>query len=797
MKPGVVVIDARRRPLDEVIEHGAGQKRAPLELGGNGAGRPRHLGDDGRGVLVHEIGERLRPVEAEVRRLLDRRLLKEARGRRQGELAKLPPADVGEGDLVGPERRERTPVHAARLRSAIAEAARDHLERGVVFFRWERVGLERVPEGRPTRDIRLGLRWQVVLEDHCELLGKAPRAVDGEHEPALAGGSRAEVAQIDPVDDRLQPQWSLIEIELPVGRSGPDVEEQLLHGRARRDGEPVDVLGRQPVLEQAQGHRRCLIGRRRHLAHQVTERPDAQTWRAAPAVRVGGDRHGIDDPGRGTHARVFEDDAAFTPVAGRAHAEGPDGVIDDARVEDHQLARRRHEATRRLRELERELTGQNFEIVEVVPEGDDEEGNLVHAGVGGVRAADLGPERHRGSGRPVREVPGRVHVRGDARVARLGDELILLGRAEPGVVVGDRDVVVEVRVDRHRAARRRIHGERARVREAGEGRQRVRAYDLGRDEDLVDDAVEELRLRRRPDAKRREHVCHRPGSEDLTELLSVDEQEDERAVEHTGHVRPCVCRDRRAGDDRLAGREDDRHLDVPVVNPQGKRGLVVEPLEDDRLVAAHGVRVHPRGHRNVRPHRELRLVGDLHHVLHVANLHAEAVDPRDAGAVERMLSVRAAARRVDEEVRLGGAVVEMPLAESTRRPAVAGRPTVPDERSSVVNGPSVDAARPSVGRRRDHAATGRAAWRTAADARRVNGDDAGRSANHRVGQRLGVLVIRLRRKFVLTRAWTRAAASGGAHGQGQQTTKRCDGARSFADVSLYDMTHRRLLEVHE
>src|SRR6185369_16180426 len=190
-------------------------------------------------------------------------------------------------------------------------------------------------------------------------------------------------------------------------------------------------------------------------------------------------------------------------------------------------------------------------------------------------------------------------------------------------------------------------------------------------EDLVDDAVEALGLRGGADAQRGEHVAWRPAGEDLPELLSIDEQEHERPVVHACHVRPDAGGDRRARDERLAGRHHHRHLDVAVVAAQRERGVAVESLDHDRLVAVDGVGVHPGRHRDTCPDRELRLVRHLDDVLRAAEEHALPADAGDTRRAQLLLSVGVEPGRIDEKVRVGRAVVEVPEPEPATGAATA------------------------------------------------------------------------------------------------------------------------------
>jgi hypothetical protein len=91
-------------------------------------------------------------------------------------------------------------------------------------------------------------------------------------------------------------------------------------------------------------------------------------------------------------------------------------------------------------------------------------------------------------------------------------------------------------------------------------------------------------------------------------------------------------------------RQHDGHLDVSVVNAERERRLVVEALDDDRLISRHGGRVDPRGYGHTRSDRELGFVRDLNDVLLFTKLHAEAADARHARRAERLLRVRAGSR---------------------------------------------------------------------------------------------------------------------------------------------------------
>src|SRR4051812_31720629 len=87
VKAGIAAIDALGVPEDEIVEDRSAQERAPLKLLGHGV----RFGNDGRFVLVHEVGKGRGLVEAEVRGLLDRGLSElPVRRRRQLELTELP-----------------------------------------------------------------------------------------------------------------------------------------------------------------------------------------------------------------------------------------------------------------------------------------------------------------------------------------------------------------------------------------------------------------------------------------------------------------------------------------------------------------------------------------------------------------------------------------------------------------------------------------------------------------------------------------------------------------------------------
>ena len=73
----------------------------------------------------------------------------------------------------------------------------------------------------------------------------------------------------------------------------------------------------------------------------------------------------------------------------------------------------------------------------------------------------------------------------------------------------------------------------------------ARRHRVRRQEDVVDHAVEVLRLRGGADADRRIDVADRTLGEDLPELLAVDEQEHEAPVEDAGNVGPVVGRQRK------------------------------------------------------------------------------------------------------------------------------------------------------------------------------------------------------------------------------------------------------------
>src|SRR6185436_10376450 len=66
VEPRLVVDDARRRPEDQIVEDRTREERGPLERLRDGV----RLGDDGGLVLVHEVGERRRAVEAQIGRQL-------------------------------------------------------------------------------------------------------------------------------------------------------------------------------------------------------------------------------------------------------------------------------------------------------------------------------------------------------------------------------------------------------------------------------------------------------------------------------------------------------------------------------------------------------------------------------------------------------------------------------------------------------------------------------------------------------------------------------------------------------
>ena len=149
-------------------------------------------------------------LNAEVGRQLDRGRHQHAGGV-EGELAQLPDAVLTEVDLVGAHGDERAAVREPAAGSALRPAKRSVIASRAALYSSKPAGsgAQRVPGVGPAEHVGRRCRRQLVLEDQRRLQRErlaVGRRIEAEHEPPLTRVALGQVAQVDAVDDRQQPQ---------------------------------------------------------------------------------------------------------------------------------------------------------------------------------------------------------------------------------------------------------------------------------------------------------------------------------------------------------------------------------------------------------------------------------------------------------------------------------------------------------------------------------------------------------------------------------------------------------------